>query len=70
MNCAAEPKRDKEKEKDRKIITIGSHSESVKQRAQRPYPKKKPGEEGLKEKVYWKGEREESNNMLPSKKQQ
>jgi len=51
-NAAAEPKRGKEKEKDRKQLTVSSHCKRVKPRAQRPYPKKKQGEEGQKEKVY------------------
>ena len=49
---AEEPKRDKEKEKDRKLEGVSSHSKMVIPRAQRPYPKKKPGAEGQKEKVY------------------
>jgi len=48
----AEPKRDKEKEKDRKQLEISSHCKSVKPREHRPFPKKKPREEGQKEKVY------------------
>ena len=50
--CAREPRRDKEKGKDRRRLITSSTCKRVKPRAQRPYPRKMPREEGQKEKVY------------------
>jgi len=44
--------RDREKVRDRKLLKVSSQCKRAKPKAQRPYPKKKPGEEGPKEKVY------------------